>query len=150
MNLETNRETEKESCRKCPNHLHVCLAAGCLSSQSQQVKEKLEAQIKAKGLEGQCRVKGVGCMGLCAAGPLVSLPEKRDVQGRRPPTTRPKSSAAFNRRQARRAAALPDGRSVLHPAKKIVLENCGDDRPERIEEYIAADGYVALHKALTA
>jgi bidirectional [NiFe] hydrogenase diaphorase subunit len=32
---------------------------------------------------------------------------------------------------------------------KIVLENCGRIDPERIEDYIAADGYSALVKALT-
>jgi NADH:ubiquinone oxidoreductase subunit F (NADH-binding)/(2Fe-2S) ferredoxin len=33
--------------------------------------------------------------------------------------------------------------------KKVVLENCGQIDPEKIEEYIAVDGYEALAKVLT-
>ncbi len=61
--LQTISEKEKESCRQCPNHLHVCMAAGCLSSQADKVQEALEAEVKAAGLEGKCQVKGVGCGG---------------------------------------------------------------------------------------
>ena len=50
----------------------VCVAAGCLSANSDQVKTQLESEVKQRGLEGCCKVKGVGCMGLCAAGPLVA------------------------------------------------------------------------------
>ncbi len=32
---------------------------------------------------------------------------------------------------------------------KIVLENCGEIDPERIEDYIAADGYEALFHCIT-
>jgi NADP-reducing hydrogenase subunit HndC len=46
--------------------------------------------------------------------------------------------------------ALPDGE--LKPPRpgevRVVLRNCGQINPERIEEYIAKDGYFALLKAL--
>jgi len=71
--LDKIAEDERESSRNCRHRLHVCVAAGCLSLHSDQVKNSLEAQIKASGLESECRVKGVGCMGLCSAGPLVSV-----------------------------------------------------------------------------
>ena len=49
----------------------------------------------------------------------------------------------------------PDGRAVANAAdmdffkrqKKIVLRNCGVIDPQRIEDYIARDGYQALAKA---
>jgi bidirectional [NiFe] hydrogenase diaphorase subunit len=147
--LEQIAETEKESCRKCPNHLHVCVAAGCISSQSQQVKEALEAEIKAKGLEGQCHVKGVGCMGLCAAGPLVSLPAKNVMyQGVKPQDAADIIDGVKADKPVKRLDC-PTDVPFFTRQKKIVLENCGAIDPERIEEYIAADGYAALHKALT-
>ena len=51
----------------------------------------------------------------------------------------------------------PDGRAVANAAdmdffkrqKKIVLRNCGQIDPQRIEDYIARDGYQALAKVLT-
>ena len=53
--------------------MRVCVAASCLSSRSGEVKSALESEVKAHGLEHKCKVKGVGCMGLCAAGPLVEV-----------------------------------------------------------------------------
>jgi bidirectional [NiFe] hydrogenase diaphorase subunit len=43
----------------------------------------------------------------------------------------------------------PTDRPFFKAQKKIVLENCGVIDPERIEEYIAAGGYEALHNVLT-
>src|SRR6266581_886947 len=69
-------EAEKTADGNFEHTIHVCVAAGCLSQHSDQVKQNLEHQIQESGLK-HCRVKGVGCMGLCTAGPLVSVrPEK--------------------------------------------------------------------------
>ena len=76
MTLEDLREiarTEREKQQEFPQKIHVCTAAACLSQRSDKVKAGIEARIKEKGLEKSCHVKGVGCMGLCAAGPLVSV-----------------------------------------------------------------------------
>ena len=96
----------------------------------------------------QCQVKGVGCMGLCAAGPLVATSAGvlyQNVDGRR---------RAGDHRQPRTASRssrldCPTDVPFFQRQKKIVLENSGSIDPERIEDYIAADGYVALVKALT-
>jgi bidirectional [NiFe] hydrogenase diaphorase subunit len=147
--LETIAETEQASCKSCPNHLHVCVAAGCLSSQSQQVKEALEANVKATGLDGQYKIKGVGCMGLCAAGPLVSVPETNVMyQGVTAADAREIIKSVQNRTPVERLNC-PTNVPFFSRQKKIVLENSGTIDPERIEEYIAAGGYLALHKALT-
>ena len=63
---------QEEAERQFKNRLHVCTAAGCLSSGSDKVKAALEKEVKDRGLEHECKVKGVGCMGLCANGPLVA------------------------------------------------------------------------------
>ncbi|MBD3305135.1 NADH-quinone oxidoreductase subunit NuoF [candidate division KSB3 bacterium] len=44
---------------------------------------------------------------------------------------------------------LPKMTKHLQEQQKIVLKNCGAINPELIEEYIAADGYMAVGKALT-
>src|SRR5438045_1059629 len=56
--------------------ISVCVAAGCMSMRSDQIKESLEKEVSRAGMERHCQVKGVGCMGLCAAGPLVSVEPK--------------------------------------------------------------------------
>ena len=44
---------------------------------------------------------------------------------------------------------LPRAPKHHQAQQKIVLKNCGEINPELIEDYIAADGYAALGKALT-
>jgi bidirectional [NiFe] hydrogenase diaphorase subunit len=53
--------------------VRCCTAAGCLSSDSQAVKDNLEASVKAAGLQDTVQVSGVGCMRLCCQGPLVQV-----------------------------------------------------------------------------
>ena len=57
---------------------YVCEAVSCLSTGSQGVLESLVAQVTEEGL-ADVAVKRVGCLGLCASGPLVQVPETGDV-----------------------------------------------------------------------
>jgi bidirectional [NiFe] hydrogenase diaphorase subunit len=145
--LEQIAETEREEQKKFAHTLKVCVAAGCMSCHSQGVKDAIDEEIKNKGLEQSCRSKGVGCMGLCAEGPLVST----------------ENGVLYQRVKAEDAADLvasveskPVSRLVCRTdipffqrQKKIVLENSGEVDPERIEDYIAANGYSAFMKAIT-
>ncbi len=147
--LEKIAETEKQSREACPNHVRVCVAAGCLSSQSDQVLESLQGEIKAAGLEGKCKAKGVGCMGLCAAGPLVSVSSKNVMyQGVKPGDAKEIVGGISVDKSVQRLVCRTDV-PFFKRQKKIVLENSGEIDPEKIEEYIAADGYAGLFKAVT-
>lgn len=125
--------------------LRVCTAAGCQSSGSLPVKEALEAEIDEKGQRECCRVLGVGCMGLCAGGPMVRVDDTiyRDVKV--------EDSADI-------VASLdgdPVERLKVDPAlpffasqKRIVLENCGTIDPDRLEDYLAVGGYQSLSRVV--
>lgn len=60
----------REAQQHCEHCVRVCMAAGCQSSGAKAVLESLTE--KAAQADHVC-VKGVGCMGLCAAGPLVEV-----------------------------------------------------------------------------
>ena len=62
---------ERQARDQVGHTMKVCMAAGCVSCHSDLVKKGLEATLKKQGLDKSCRVKGVGCLGLCAQGPLV-------------------------------------------------------------------------------
>ncbi len=80
--LQGIAKIEKEKQEGFRHHIYVCVAAGCLSCQSGQVKDALEKEVGRRGLENWVEVKGVGCLGLCAAGPLISLePQGTFYQG---------------------------------------------------------------------
>jgi len=63
---------EQETQSRLTDVVNVCVASGCLASKSDSVKQALESELADRGLSGRCQVKGVGCLGLCAKGPLVS------------------------------------------------------------------------------
>src|ERR1700757_4497992 len=70
--LDQIAETEREQQSHFTQRVNVCVAAGCLSCQSQSVKDALDQEVSRRGTKDHCQVKGVGCMGLCSEGPLVS------------------------------------------------------------------------------
>ena len=151
---------EKERAARKKHAIRCCMAAGCMSSDSKGVKEALEQAIKQAGLEGQVEVRGVGCMKLCCQGPLVQVDTSEpgatvqvsaDDQGPLYLKVVPEDAASL-------VGTLTGGQTTVqrgdpkHPffteQLSIVLANSGIVDPERIESYIAADGYQALHDVL--
>lgn len=49
----------------------VCGGTGCTSSNSGEIINALEREIKARGLEKEVEVVKTGCFGLCALGPIM-------------------------------------------------------------------------------
>jgi bidirectional [NiFe] hydrogenase diaphorase subunit len=145
--LESIANTECEAQASIPRTVNVCVAAGCLSCHSQSVKDALDQDIVRRGWGGYCRTKGVGCMGLCVQGPLVST-SSGTLYKRVTPTDAPALLDGFDQGPVERLRC-PTDVPFFQRQQKIVLENCGSIDPERIEEYIAASGYRALLYALT-
>jgi bidirectional [NiFe] hydrogenase diaphorase subunit len=138
---------EKELAGRKKFTLRCCLAAGCLTSDSKGVKEQLEQAVAAAGLQEQVEVRGVGCMKLCCQGPLVQADPSGILYER---VSRPDADpiiAALNGADNRLAKGDPQAPFFTrqHP---LVLANSGIIDPERVESYIAADGYQALHEVL--
>lgn len=134
--------------------VRVCVAASCLSSQSDKVLESIENEIKANGHKGKCHAKGVGCMGLCSRGPLVAVddhahPDKTILYQQITPEHAPAIVQALASQEPVADLVCPTDTPFFQRQTKIVLENSGLIDPERIEEYIAADGYAALYTAVT-
>ncbi len=150
--LQELATAEKEDQKKVLRRLNVCVAAGCLSQRSDQVLRVLQEKVKERNLEGSCKVKGVGCMGLCAAGPLMrSEPQNTYYRGLSPDHPEVLSAIIDQLDGAPVAEfALSPDMPFFASQQKIVLENCGEIDPERIEDYIAADGYSALLASISS
>ena len=147
--LEKIAATEKQNGREYQQCIRVCTAAGCLSSHSDLVKEALSKEIVETGMKHQCQVKGVGCMGLCSAGPLVAVePDGVLYRGVTPEDASDIIRSLDGHGKVNRLAT-PIEAPFFNRQVKIVLENAGIIDPERIEEYVAADGYTALVEVLT-
>jgi bidirectional [NiFe] hydrogenase diaphorase subunit len=146
--LEKIAAMEQQSQQRFQHRVHICTAAGCLSSASDQVKEALSAEAKRCGLDKTCLIKEVGCMGPCAAGPLVSVESEGVVYQGVTVEDVPELLQSLGTSPIERLA-YPTHAPFLQRQVKIVLENSGKVDPERLEDYIAAEGYAALLKAVT-
>jgi bidirectional [NiFe] hydrogenase diaphorase subunit len=140
-------EAERARAADDRHEIRVCMAASCLSSQADQVKAALDEAVKAGG--HRCRVKGVGCLGLCKEGPLVAVEPAHRLYQAVTPADAPALVASLDGPPVEHLAG-DLGQPFFARQSKIALENSGRIDPERIEEYIAADGYLALVDALTS
>jgi len=140
--------SSQEGTRPEPRYrIHVCVAAGCLSARSDQVREALENEIARRGLDAECEVKGVGCLGLCTAGPLIRVePDGVMYEG----VTADDASDIVQSLGGQPVERLlcPADSPFFQKQVKVVLENSGVIDPEKIEDYIARDGYIALARVL--
>jgi len=140
--------SQGEAERPEPKHrICVCVAAACLSSNSDQVKQALENELAARGIAHECEVKGVGCMGLCSAGPLVAV-EPDGVTYQHVTSTDAAEIVEHLGQQPIERLTCPTETPFFTKQYKIVLENSGIIDPEKIEDYIARDGYTALARVL--
>ena len=53
------------------SHVLICGGTGCTSSKSVEIKNAMEAEIIANGLQDEVSVVMTGCFGLCALGPIM-------------------------------------------------------------------------------
>ena len=129
------------------HRIHICTAAGCLSCQSGLVKEAMQKEVGRRGLENWVEVKGVGCLGLCTAGPLVAIePQGVLYQAVKVADVGPILDALDG--SPVDGLHCPTDIPFFSRQHKIVLANCGQIDPERIEDYIAEGGYEAFYDAL--
>jgi bidirectional [NiFe] hydrogenase diaphorase subunit len=144
---DLNAIAEKERASRKKTIIRCCMAAGCMSSQSEAVKAALEKAVKDEGLSDEVEVQGVGCMRLCCQGPLVAV----DPEGSLYQKVTPGDAAALVKSGPGGPVGVAKG-DTAHPffskQVSIVLANSGEINPERIEAYIAADGYRGLHTVL--
>ena len=147
------------------SHILVCGGTGCTSSGSLKLIDSLNAEIKAAGLEEEVKVVQTGCFGLCALGPIMivypdgtfySRVEAKDIPeivSEHIVKGRVVERLVYNKTTEEEAA---EGRTsslndtaFYKKQMRIALRNCGVINPEKIDEYIARDGYFALGKVLT-
>jgi bidirectional [NiFe] hydrogenase diaphorase subunit len=127
---------------------NVCQAASCLAIGSEQVLEALAERVTEAGLD-DLAVKRVGCLGLCAAGPLVQVTPSGELFERVSPDDTDEVVGAL--RDVMAAATPAPGRAPFFARQvRVVTENSGRVDPEDLDDYVAAGGYEALRSALTS
>jgi bidirectional [NiFe] hydrogenase diaphorase subunit len=139
---DQEKETRKQICVRC------CMSAGCMSSRSAEVKAALEKAVIESQLVDRVAVRRVGCMGLCGPGPLVSVEPPNLLYQHVTPENAPSIIDALAGGTAK--AERCDSQHPFFARQTLVVRvNGGRIDPERIEDYIEAGGYRALHHVLS-
>jgi NADH:ubiquinone oxidoreductase subunit F (NADH-binding)/(2Fe-2S) ferredoxin len=163
-NIKDIADSQREAQQACKARLFCCASTGCLSSGAQEIIDALGEALKAHGLTDGIDIVPTGCMGLCSLGPLLRV----EISGQEPvlykemtplvarlivaehiaPAVACEDPGAFQRPSFFDEYVLPMDLPFFTKQTKVVLADSGNINPERIEDYLAADGYQALQKVL--
>lgn len=153
--LETNSAINIEK-----RELLVCGGTGCQSADSQLIVKNLNEEIKKAGLSDKVHATITGCFGFCAKGPIVKVfpddvfyvhvkPEDaKEIVESHVINNTVVDRLLFEEPSIGKKVTKHTDMSFYKKQMRIALRNCGLINPEIIEEYIAADGYMALGKSL--
>jgi bidirectional [NiFe] hydrogenase diaphorase subunit len=148
-NLSEIVQKEQEIAASYKHTIHVCGGTGCVSSNSPAIIAALEKEIKLRGLENEIMVKQVGCMGLCAAGPIVSIQPDGFLYKH---VTIEDAAEIIDHLGGKpiERILIDTTQHFFTRQRKVTLKHSGVVNPEKIEDYIAHGGYTGLVKAITA
>jgi len=142
-------------------YLMLCGGTGCVSSGSYEIKDALENELEKHKLSNEVAVVMTGCNGFCAQGPVMVvqpdgifyqflkvkdiplLVEEHMLKGR------PVEKLMFTPPDEKLVVPKMSDIGFFKKQRLLALRNRGLIDPEKIEEYIARDGYKALAKVLT-
>jgi NADH:ubiquinone oxidoreductase subunit F (NADH-binding)/(2Fe-2S) ferredoxin/Pyruvate/2-oxoacid:ferredoxin oxidoreductase delta subunit len=141
--------------------LMLCTGTGCVAGGSFRLKAALEEELASQGLQGEVSVVATGCNGFCGQGPLMVVKpddvfygflEAKDIphlvtehflKGR------PVRKLMFVPSERKEPIPLLDDIPFFKKQMLVVLRNKGIIDPEKLEDYVARDGYLALETVLS-
>lgn len=154
---ELNKIKEKNSSVLQSKRIMVCSGTGCTSSKSDVLLSNLKKAIKMSKVNN-ITVEKTGCFGFCAKGPIVVIdPDEIFYEMVKSEDALDIVNSVVEGKVLERLLAKEKDEFVkkwhelnfYNKQERIALQNCGKINPEKIEEYIAVDGYQALYKALS-
>ncbi len=141
------------------NYILVCGGTGCESSHADDIFKNLIRECEAQGVADEVQIVKTGCFGFCEQGPIVKiLPEDSFYVQVKPEDAKELISEhvvkgrevkrlLYDKSESKKHAQVEDIQ-FYQKQFRIVLRNCGFIDPEKIDEYIAREGYAALEKVL--
>lgn len=157
------RKHDTSACKGNENkrNLLVCGGTGCKSSQSDKIVSNLKLYVEEAGLSDTVNVSLTGCFGFCEKGPIVHiLPDNVFYIKVKPEDAEQiikehiingniLDRLLYEEPTLKEKVKTQDEMSFYKKQHRIALRNCGVINPEDINEYIAANGYMALGRVLT-
>lgn len=141
------------------HYILVCSGTACESNKGVELFAQLKVEAEQQGVQDQVQVVKTGCFGFCERGPIVKvLPEDsfyvdvtpddaKDIIHEQIIKGREVKRLLYNEGDSQKtfiAEEIP----FYQKQYRVVLRNCGVIDPEKIDEYIAREGYSGLEKVL--
>lgn len=157
-NLSLRNNTIDENSKK---ELLVCGDTGCRAANSMPIIDSLKAEIKNAGLEDIVSVSLTGCFGFCAQGPIVkvypdnvfyvkvSADDAKEIVQEHLVKGNVVDRLLYLEASENKKVHASEDISFYKQQMRIALHNCGYINPEKVEDYIANDGYLTLGKCIT-
>ena len=145
------------------NQVVICGGTGCMSGNSEAIKNEFLTQLEACGIQDEVSVYLSGCFGLCEKGPVVvvfpemtfyshvkvedvkEICEEHLLKGR---VVVKKAYTEVSPEKVREVKSFQE-MTFYKNQKRIALKNCGMVDPYSFEEAVGANTYLALGQALT-
>ncbi len=142
--------------------LMACAGTGCVAGGAFHIIEELRKEIDTCGLKEEVSVVQTGCNGFCGQGPLMvvipdnifygwltlddipHLVEEHFLKGR------PVKKLMFTPPEEKEVLPMLSDIPFFKKQLLVVLRNKGIIDPEKIDDYLARDGYIAMEKVLTS
>ena len=162
MPLESVQRWEDKRMAVARTEVMLCTGTGCVAGGAFRIKQTLEREIADHGLEREVSVVPTGCNGFCGQGPLLVVKPEDIFYGWLKPEEipflvqehflkgRPVKKLMFVPRERKEPIPLLWEIPFFRKQLLIVLRNKGMIDAEKIDDYIARDGYTALERVLTS
>ncbi|MFP5211107.1 MAG: NADH-ubiquinone oxidoreductase-F iron-sulfur binding region domain-containing protein [Acidobacteriota bacterium] len=143
--LEQIAEGVRQENAQYDYEVNVCMDLACASQGADKLREALVQAAEASGKK--VLIRRTGCMGPCSHGPLIRV-DHADTLYRK--VNAGHAESIVNSLGGEPVPELQcDLNEHFGSQVRVVLENAGYIDPEKIEDYIARDGYKALLTVLT-
>lgn len=157
--MQLKARTQADTTESVKLNIMVSMGTCGIAAGTTPVLEALEKTLVDQNLPG-IKLSKVGCMGLCHSEPSIEVMDTQTGSSVIYGNVKPKQAEAIIAAGASKAEGVeiidrmwyyPEDTEDAQDARqaRIVLRNSGRINPEKIEEYIANDGYLALGKVLS-
>jgi len=135
----------------------ICQGTGGISAGAKKVEEAFSKIIAEKGVNAvvgkRCDVIKTGCRGLCANDVLVDIVDP-DLGRVTYDFVQPEEVAQIveehiiNRSPMEKRKAKPYYNTFVDQQMRVVMSGCGEIDPEKLDAYLAEDGFKAIEKCV--
>jgi NADH:ubiquinone oxidoreductase subunit F (NADH-binding)/(2Fe-2S) ferredoxin/Pyruvate/2-oxoacid:ferredoxin oxidoreductase delta subunit len=150
---------EKQDPRRL--RVRICMT-GCRAFGAVEVRDAFRASVAENGFSGRVEIVETGCHGFCARAPVAAVDphgffyqqlspkDVPEIVQRSLGEGKPVEKNLYKDAPGAAAVALEKDVPFYREQMKIVLRNCGQIDPTRVEDYLARDGYLAVARVLSA